>query len=114
VDSLLKAAKMKEGDIHHTEDTILEMNHLLVEEIAQRRSESRKMRELMFRAEIKARRINKIKSKTYRRFSRKEKARLGERIDENDDVEVEEGRLKSEIEQGPRWGIRIRASGRRN
>jgi U3 small nucleolar RNA-associated protein 14 len=99
VDSLLKAAKMKEDDICHTEDTILKMNHLSVEEIAQRRSELRKMRELMFRAEIKARRINKIKSKTYRRLRRKEKARLGERIDENDDVEVEEGRLKSEIER---------------
>lgn len=97
MDSLLKAAKMKEDDIHHTEDTMLKMNQLSVEEIAQRRSELRRMRELMFRAEIKARRINKIKSKTYRRLRRKEKARLGERID--DDGEVEEGRLKSEIER---------------
>ena len=99
MDSLLKAAKMKEDNIQHTEDTILKTNHLSIEEIAQRRSELRKMRELMFRAEIKARRINKIKSKTYRRLRRKEKARLGESIDENDDVEVEEGRLKSEIER---------------
>lgn len=101
MDSLLKASKLREDDIHNTEDTMLKMNELSVEEIAQRRSELRRMRELMFRAEIKARRINKIKSKTYRRLRRKEKARLGEKIDEKDtdDEETEESRLKSEIER---------------
>jgi len=99
VDSLLKSAKMREEDIHQTEDTMLKMNNLSVEEVAQRRVELRKMRELMFRAEIKARRVGKIKSKTYRRLRRKERERLGEKIDENDESDSEEGRLKREVER---------------
>ena len=50
---------------------MLQMKQLSTEEIAQRRGELRKMRELMFRAEVKARRVGKIKSKTYRRQKRK-------------------------------------------
>lgn len=99
VDALLKSANMREQDIHHTEDRMLEMNKLSVEEVAQRRGELRKMRELMFRAEIKARRIGKIKSKTYRRLRRKEKERLGEKIDENEGSEDEAGKLKQELDR---------------
>lgn len=77
---------------------MLQMNKLSVEEVAQRRGELRKMRELMFRAEIKAKRVGKIKSKTYRRLRRKEKERLGEQIDENDsDPEAE--KLKQELDR---------------
>lgn len=78
------------------------MNKLSVEEIAQRRNELRQMRELMFRAEIKARRVKKIKSKTYRRLKRKEKDRVSELINEKDPAdnsETEEGRLKREVER---------------
>ena len=81
---------------------MLKMNKLSVEEIAQRRNELRQMRELMFRAEIKARRVNKIKSKTYRRLKRKERERLGDLIDvkgPEDDSETEEGRMKRETER---------------
>ncbi|KAF8971906.1 Utp14 protein-domain-containing protein [Flammula alnicola] len=99
VDALLKSAKMREEDIHHTEDRMLEMNKLSVEEVAQRRGELRKMRELMFRAEIKARRVGKIKSKTYRRLRRKEKERLGEKINEDEGSDGEEANLKQELER---------------
>ncbi|TFK39375.1 Utp14 protein-domain-containing protein [Crucibulum laeve] len=100
VDALLKSAKMRDEDLHHTEESMLKMNKLSVEEVAQRRGELRKMRELMFRAEIKARRVGKIKSKTYRKIKRKERERLGEKIDEDDEgSETEEGRLKREIER---------------
>lgn len=95
---MLKSAKMREEDIHQTEDRMLEMNKLSVDEVAQRRSELRKMRELMFRAEIKARRVGKIKSKTYRRLRRKEKERLGEQIDEGDS-DPEAGQLKQELDR---------------
>lgn len=98
VDALLKAAKLRDEDIIHTEDAILQMNQLSVEEIARRRGELRKMRELMFRAEIKARRVGKIKSKTYRRLKRKEKERLGEKINDGGS-EDEEGILKKELER---------------
>ncbi len=74
------------------------MNNLSVEEVAQRRAELRKTRELMFRAEIKAKRVAKIKSKTYRKIKRKEKERLGEKIDEggSDDEEMV---MKKEMER---------------
>ncbi|KAF9564953.1 Utp14-domain-containing protein [Agrocybe pediades] len=102
VDALLRSAKMREEDIHNTEDTMLKMNNLSVEEVAERRAELRKMRELMFRAEIKARRVKKIKSKTYRKIKRKEKERLGEKIDEDlgsDAEDGEAGKLKAEMDR---------------
>lgn len=90
VDALLKSAGLKDEDILHTEESMLQMNQLSVEEIAQRRGELRKMRELMFRAEVKAKRIGKIKSKAYRRIKRKEKERVGEMIDgdDNEDTDI--------------------------
>ena len=75
------------------------MNKISVEEVAQRRGELRKMRELMFRAEIKAKRIAKIKSKTYRKIKRKEREKLGEKLGEGEDSETEEGRLKKEVDR---------------
>lgn len=94
----MKSAKLRDEDIPHAEEAMLQMNQLSVEEIAQRRGELRKMRELMFRAEIKARRVGKIKSKTYRRIKRKEKELTGEKINGDDD-EGEEGILKKELER---------------
>jgi U3 small nucleolar RNA-associated protein 14 len=94
----LKSAGLKDEDVHHSEDAMLQMNQLSVEEVAQRRGELRKMRELMFRAEVKAKREGKIKSKTYRRIKRKEKERTGEMIDE-DDNEDEEEILKKELDR---------------
>ena len=96
VDALLKSSGLKDEDIHHTEVAMMQMNEISAEEIAQRRGELRKMRELMFRAEVKARREGKIKSKTYRRIKRKEKERTGEKIDK-DDVEGEEEIDENEI-----------------
>ncbi|KAK0205350.1 Utp14-domain-containing protein [Desarmillaria ectypa] len=98
VDALLKTAKLRDEDIHETEEGMLKMNNLSVEEVAQRRAELRKTRELMFRAEIKAKRVAKIKSKTYRKIKRKEKERLGEKIDAggSDDDEMV---MKKEMER---------------
>ena len=77
------------------------MNHLSVEEVSARRAELAKMRDLMFRAEAKAKRIAKIKSKTYRRLKKKERARLAEKLGEgsDDDLDDEEARLKREVER---------------
>ncbi|QIW99053.1 hypothetical protein AMS68_004571 [Peltaster fructicola] len=57
----------------------LATNKLPVEEVLQRRAELRRTRELMFREEIKAKRIAKIKSKAYRRVHRKERERLADK-----------------------------------
>ncbi|KAM5539977.1 hypothetical protein V8D89_006480 [Ganoderma adspersum] len=99
VDKLLKSAKMREDEISQTET--LKMNHLSVEEVATRRAELAKMRDLMFRAEAKAKRIAKIKSKTYRRIKKKERTRLAEKLGEgsDDDLHDEEARLKREVER---------------
>ena len=53
----------------------LQDNNVPLAEIQARRAELRKQRDLMFREEIRARRINKIKSKAYRRIHRKERGR---------------------------------------
>ncbi|KAI0713127.1 Utp14 protein-domain-containing protein [Cerioporus squamosus] len=99
VDKLLKSAKLRENEIAQTES--LKMNDLSVEEVAARRAELAKMRDLMFRAEAKAKRIAKIKSKTYRRIKKKERARLAEKLGEAeaDEPEDEEARLKREVER---------------
>lgn len=90
---------MRDEDLAHTES--LKMNHLSVEDVAQRRAELAKMRELMFRAEVKAKRVKKIKSKMFRRIRKKQRARAGEGSDEEDgeDEEGEEGVLKREVER---------------
>ena len=75
------------------------MNHLSVEEVAARRDELRTMRELLFRSEVKAKRIAKIKSKTYRRIKKKERAKLAAKIDEQIDDEDESVRMKMEMDR---------------
>ena len=100
MDKLLKSAKMREDEIAQTES--LKMNHLSVEEVAARRAELAKMRDLMFRAEAKAKRLAKIKSKTYRRLRKKERARLAEKLGEGEDAEDpddEEAQMRREVER---------------
>jgi U3 small nucleolar RNA-associated protein 14 len=77
------------------------MNHLTPEEVQARRAELRQMRELMFRAEAKAKRVSKIKSKTYRRIRKKERAKLAEKLGdaEGGDMDEEEVQLKREVER---------------
>ncbi|KAG2141078.1 Utp14 protein-domain-containing protein [Suillus clintonianus] len=98
VDNLLKSAQLRDQDIAGTE--ALKMAHLSVEEVAARRAELRMMRELAFRADRKAKRIAKIKSKAYRRIRKKQRERLGgEEGDEDEDVEDAGARLKAEVER---------------
>ncbi|KAK9461831.1 small-subunit processome [Lipomyces oligophaga] len=51
----------------------LQEKKINIEDLAARRNELRRMRELMFREEMKARRVKKIKSKTYRRIRKRER-----------------------------------------
>lgn len=89
---------MREEDLARTEE--LKMNHLSVEEVAARRAEVRKLRELMFRAEVKAKRVAKIKSKTYRRMKKKEREKLAAKLGEDEvDDDDEEARMKREAER---------------
>ncbi|KIJ66588.1 hypothetical protein HYDPIDRAFT_174627 [Hydnomerulius pinastri MD-312] len=95
VDKLLKSAQLRDEDIANTES--LKMAHLSVEEVAARRAELRMMRELAFRADRKAKRVAKIKSKAYRRIRKKQRERLDGA--EEDDVEDEGERLKAEVQR---------------
>lgn len=77
------------------------MAHLSVEEVAARRAELRMMRELAFRADKKAKRIAKIKSKAYRRIRKKQRERLdgADGVADGEDEEDEEERLKAEVQR---------------
>lgn len=85
---------MREEDLAQTEE--LKMNHLSVEEVAARRAEVRKMRELMFRAEVKAKRMSKIKSKTFRRLKKKERERNAAQGGDDINSDDEDAMLKHE------------------
>ncbi|KAK5040185.1 hypothetical protein LTS07_000682 [Exophiala sideris] len=65
----------KQGSLEDQEQAYEELleKRLPLEEVQARRAELRKARELMFREEIRARRVKKIKSKAYRRVHRKER-----------------------------------------
>lgn len=66
-------AKDEEQQLQDYEE--LQMNKMPLEEVQARRAQLRTARDLMFREEIRAKRIRKIKSKAYRRVHRKERER---------------------------------------
>ncbi len=108
VHQLLKQAQMREEDIQKTEE--LKMNHLSTEEVASRRAEVMKTRELLFRAETKAKRIAKIKSKTYRRLKRRDKEK---HRDEATDSGGPEESLKRQAERAKeRATLRHKSTGK--
>jgi len=72
-----KKADDFESDLIKAED--LATNKMPVEEMLRRRAELRQNRELLFREEAKAKRIAKIKSKSYRRVHRKQRERDAEK-----------------------------------
>ena len=100
VESGLAAQSGKEDDngeaaLLKTEE--LATNNLPVEDVLRRRAELRRSRELLFREEIKAKRIAKIKSKAYRRVHRKQKQRERELIGElRDGEDAEEEKEKAD------------------
>ncbi|GAV56095.1 hypothetical protein ZYGR_0AZ02670 [Zygosaccharomyces rouxii] len=69
------------------------------EDMKKRTREMRLMRELMFREERKAKRLKKIKSKTYRRIKKKEMLRNRELagVDEQSDEEADVARAKERM-----------------
>ena len=93
-DSATKTSKKTEA---------LQTNHLSVEEVAARRAELLQSRELMFRADAKAKRVAKIKSKAFRRIRKKQRekdavldglADDGEPADEDERLQMEIARAR--------------------
>ncbi|KAH7093412.1 Utp14 protein-domain-containing protein [Paraphoma chrysanthemicola] len=104
----------------------LEMNKLPIEVVMRNRAKLRLERELLFREEIRAKRIKKIKSKAYRRVHRKEREKLMEKErnqlkDDGVDISEEEreynDRRRAEERMGAKhreskWAKGIKATGR--
>lgn len=104
----------------------LQTNKLPLEEVQARRAELRKARELMFREEIRAKRIKKIKSKSYRRVHRKEREKIAgqERgtpaaagVDLSGNEQERNDRRRAEERMGARhreskWARNVKATGR--
>lgn len=95
VASLLHEGGLSEKQVAEQEGLVL--RDMDPAEAGKRQAELRRMRELMFRAEQKARRANKIKSKTYRRIHRRERERMKqqEAQDLQDDDDDEEQRYQA-------------------
>jgi U3 small nucleolar RNA-associated protein 14 len=74
----------------------LKTNKMPFDEVQARRAELRRARELLFREEIRSKRIKKIKSKTYRKVHRKERERNAQ---QDKDRLTEAGIYDSESEQ---------------
>ena len=98
IDSLLRESGLRsEKEISSFED--LALKKVSIDEVRQRQAQLRAMRELMFRQDQKAKRIAKIKSKTYRRIHKKEREREMARqaLEEGSDgEEAMERRMKVE------------------
>lgn len=103
----------------------LQMNKIPIEEVMARRAELRKARELLFREEVKAKRVKKIKSKAYRRVHRKERERaeaaerdflVAEGIEDEDDKERQDRRRAEERmgtkHKDSKWSKAMKKSGR--
>ena len=98
IDNLLRKANLLDSQRDQGPDN-LPANPLTAEGVLARTSEVRKMRELMFRADTKAKRLAKIKSKTYRRLKKKQKQKLAEKLGDDEDSAGDEKRLQREVER---------------
>jgi U3 small nucleolar RNA-associated protein 14 len=100
VQALLAKANLTESGVKASEDEALKGQDLSTEEIAERRGQLRLQRELMFREEAKAKRVSKIKSKTFRKMARKRAAKAGEAdLEAMDEEELAERQEKLERER---------------
>ncbi|PWN38794.1 Utp14-domain-containing protein [Ceraceosorus guamensis] len=73
--ALLAQEGMTDRNVGKAEELAMNERGMDREQIKKRREELRHMRELLFREEQKAKRVRKIKSKTYRKIARKQRER---------------------------------------
>ncbi|KAH0608031.1 uncharacterized protein H6S33_002083 [Morchella sextelata] len=81
ISGILKESNM-ESEKRIAEFEELKTNKLSIEEVQKRTAELRMARELLYREELKAKRIKKIKSKAYHRVHKKERMRQEQAIEE--------------------------------
>ncbi|KAF9426843.1 hypothetical protein BGZ76_002568 [Entomortierella beljakovae] len=97
VQEVLIEGGMQEKKLMEFEE--LALNKMTTEEVEKRRADLRMMRDLMFREELRAKRISKIKSKLYRKIKKKERERNGltsEEMAELDPSQAHEERMLAE------------------
>lgn len=110
---LSKDGTTADGQVQAYEE--LQEKKMPLEEVQARRAELRRTRDLMFREEIRARRIKKIKSKAYRRVHRKEREKMNlenrARLEAAGMIDSEEDRDKNDRRRAEeRMGARHRES----
>lgn len=123
-ESGLSNGKESEEQIQRWEE--LQTNKLPLNEVMKRRAQLRRERELLFREEVRAKRIKKIKSKSYRRVHRKERERILQRerdalkadgVDLSEDEREYNDRRRAEERMGAKhreskWAKGVKASGK--
>lgn len=126
VESGLADAKGKSNEDQVQEFEELQERKLPIEEIRARRAELRKHRDLMFREEVRSKRIKKIKSKSYRRVHRKERERMEQQerqalqdagVDLDEEEKEKNERRRAEARMGSKhkdskWAKSLRETGR--
>ncbi|OQU92618.1 hypothetical protein SORBI_3001G376900 [Sorghum bicolor] len=78
---------------------ILELNKIDVEDVRERQNRLAKMRSLLFRHEMKAKRVKKIKSRTYHRMLKKDKLKAASADFEADPEAVKDHARKQEFKR---------------
>ena len=131
IQSILVESGLAEENGKDAEDQVQEFEELQarklpIEEIRARRAELRKRRDLMFREEVRAKRIKKIKSKSYRRVHRREREKLEQQerqalleagVDLDEDEREMNERRRAEARMGSKhkeskWAKSLKQTGR--
>ncbi|OAL64521.1 small nucleolar ribonucleoprotein complex subunit Utp14 [Trichophyton rubrum] len=131
IQNILVESGLADSNSGNAEDKIQEFEELQakkisVEEIQARRAELRKQRDLLFREEIRAKRIKKIKSKAYRRVHRKEREKLEQMehealaaagVDMDEENRERNDRMRAEARMGSKhkeskWAKSLKQTGR--
>ncbi|KAJ5788599.1 hypothetical protein N7457_003589 [Penicillium paradoxum] len=131
IQNILVESGLAEAEGKSAEDQIqsfeeLQARNIPIEEIQARRAELRKRRDLLFREEVRAKRIKKIKSKSYRRVHRKEREKLEQQeraalleagVDMDDMEQEKNERMRAEARMGSKhreskWAKGLKQTGR--
>ncbi|KAI3526852.1 hypothetical protein L1887_06118 [Cichorium endivia] len=120
--SLINSKQLSEA---HNGDgaRLLELNKVSVQDVKERQDRLAKMRNLLFRHELKAKRIKHIKSKTYRRLMKKDKLKgasatememnpeAAKELAEKEEFKRAEERLTLKHKNTSKWAKRLKKRG---
>ncbi|KAK1428166.1 hypothetical protein QVD17_16994 [Tagetes erecta] len=121
MDSLINAEEL--SNAHKSDGArLLELNKVSAEDVKERQDRLAKMRSLLFRHELKLKRIKHIKSKTYRRLLKKDKSKggstdfemnpeLAKELAEKQEFKRAEERMTLKHKNTSKWAKRIKKRG---